>query len=213
MELNVDIEKLINKRMGIGEYLLYWLIYNGESQLFYGYYNLDNPWGSISDLFQYGYVEVIDNNKPNGFSNLRVTNKFIEEYIQDDIKKVKNNVSEWIDEWYDLFPKGIKVFGYLVRSDKNGCLRKMKDFIKLNPQFSKEIILKATKNFIDYCKLNNYSSIQMAHYFISKDKISNLAGYCEAVKDKLDSGKITKEDLSLGLNTEQEYSFDKSINI
>ncbi len=43
---------------------------------------------------------------------------------------------------------------------------------------SKETILKATKKYIEDMKDRNYQYIKLAPYFIYKDNISLLEGYC-----------------------------------
>jgi len=90
---------------------------------------------------------------------------------------------DWIDKWRDLFPN-IKSGGYRVRSDKHGCLDKMNKFFKKYPEYTKDIVFRATKKYIEEKKKDNYAYISLAHYFIEKTKQSQLAAYCELVNDK-----------------------------
>lgn len=105
-----------------------------------------------------------------------------------DIKVNKNkfpfytpDIDSWIGVWFDLFPKGIKTGGYLVRTDIRSCKKKMQQFMKDNPEFTSDIIIAATKNYIENMREHNFSHVKLAPYFISKDGMSTLHGYCDAV--------------------------------
>lgn len=90
----------------------------------------------------------------------------------------KNNVANWIDEWRMLFPEGKNFAGYPYRGDRGGCLKKMIAWCNSNPQYTKEAIFSATKEHIRRYR-GNYTYLQQAHYFISKDGISTLLAICE----------------------------------
>jgi hypothetical protein len=96
------------------------------------------------------------------------------------------NPDTWIDEWIELFPRGIRTFGKLVRSDKPSCLRKMKIFMH-EYGYNKDTILKATKAYLDVKAQENYVATRCAVYFIYrvetsiKDKVSDLASWCDQV--------------------------------
>jgi len=99
--------------------------------------------------------------------------------ILTELNELNINVNDsFIDEWYDLWPKGIKSGGYYVKTDKNGCKKNLEKFMKNHPNLSKETILKATKKYIEDMKDRNYQYIKLAPYFIYKDNISLLEGYC-----------------------------------
>lgn len=96
----------------------------------------------------------------------------------------KENVEDWFSEWFDLFPKGIKTGGKLVRSDEKGCLKKMQKFIKDYP-FDKNTILKATKEYLNEFEIKNWEFVKSATYFIHKmGEGSELAGRCELILDE-----------------------------
>ena len=63
-------------------------------------------------------------------------------------KELVGSVEDWIQEWRELFPAGIKSGGYPVRSPKSGCAAKMKVFIKKNKEVTKEIIFTAIRSSI-----------------------------------------------------------------
>ncbi len=91
-----------------------------------------------------------------------------------------DDVSTWIEEWREVFPN-IKASHGNVRGDRQGCLKKMKAFCKKYPEYTKDIIFKGTQNYIIAKKKDGYQYMKLAHYFIDKDGISDLASYCEQV--------------------------------
>ena len=106
-------------------------------------------------------------------------------------------INKWINEYRELF-RGTKPG---AMGDKGGCLNRMIKFFNEYPEFAdKDIILKATQNYIDEQGVqNNYKFLQQAHYFIYKQtgsgkesETSRLAAYCEEVDDK-DMGGFTKQ--------------------
>lgn len=92
------------------------------------------------------------------------------------------NVEDWIEEWRELFPKGLNSNGYPYRGDKSACLAKMQTFIR-NNGYSKEEIMNATKIIINRFKLKDYEFMPLAHYMIEKNRVSSLKQYCDMVKD------------------------------
>jgi hypothetical protein len=127
----------------------------------------------------------------NGFltRNYNTGDPFVDyEITEKGLAVLGNSISNsWIEEWYDLFPKGIKSGGYLVRDGKSACMKKMDKFIKAHPEFTKEDIIKATKNYVNAFKVKNYEYMRLASYFIEKDGHSTLAAECENVKTQTTS--------------------------
>lgn len=91
-----------------------------------------------------------------------------------------DDISTWIEEWREVFPN-IRASHGNVRGDRQGCLKKMKVFCKKYPEYTKEIIFKGTQNYVQAKKRDGYQFMKLAHYFIEKDGISDLASYCEQV--------------------------------
>ena len=90
---------------------------------------------------------------------------------------------DWIDEWLELFPKGMKTNGKLVRSDRKGCETKMQSFLK-DYKYDKDFIIKVTKEYIED-KLENGGYLRCAIYFIGKKgEGSDLAAACENFEEK-----------------------------
>jgi len=83
----------------------------------------------------------------------------------------------------DLFPKGLKSGGYLVKSSLKDIKDKLKKFQK-DYKYSDEVIIKGTKTYITEMQKNGYAYMMLAKYFILKqDKGSTLADYCEMVEN------------------------------
>jgi hypothetical protein len=97
---------------------------------------------------------------------------------------ISDDVESWIDEWIDIFPRGVKSGGRLIRSDKPSCIRKMKVFLR-EYEYTKEIILQATRNYIESKRNDNFAYTRCAVYFIFRvdtsraDKVSDLASWCD----------------------------------
>ena len=90
-----------------------------------------------------------------------------------------NDVDGWIESWRNLFPRGIKTGGYPVRGTRNGCLKKMKKFVKSNPDTTLDHIFNATKRYIEERRQYKYSYMKLADYFIEKEGGSMLESYLE----------------------------------
>lgn len=90
---------------------------------------------------------------------------------------INEGFDEFIEEYRNLW-KGLKV-GSMGSS--NACKEKMERWMKENPNYSKEDILKAARIYIN--SLNNYQYLQAAHYFIykkdGKEEDSRLSAFIE----------------------------------
>lgn len=201
MKFEIDIEKLIDNSMPLNQYFLCQMIYLQDSKSLNYYIEQFGTFVSKQDfdkLVENEYLGMHSITKGYVFSNFYITRKFINQFIEKEAKSklVQDCVEDWIDLWFNLFPRGVKSGGYLVRSDKNGCLNKMKKFVKNNPLFTRDIILKATNDYIDYMRMKNYAYMSLAHYFINKDGMSILAGQCEALLERINTGKSINLDLN-----------------
>ena len=99
-------------------------------------------------------------------------------------EKEADKVDDWIQEWIELFPSGVKTGGKLVRSDKKSAHLKMKKFVK-NYKFDKDTIFKATQSYLQDRERNGWQYTKAAVYFIDKrDEGSGLAEWCEKVAQK-----------------------------
>lgn len=89
-------------------------------------------------------------------------------------------VKDWLDSWCNLWPENVEFGGYKIKSKPKECLRKMEKFCKDNPKFTKDIIFKATTNYLEEKAFKDWAYIKQSTYFISKQgQPSLLENYCE----------------------------------
>lgn len=107
------------------------------------------------------------------------------------IKKSNRVINSDIDEFiesYRLLWKGLKVGSM---GSTGACKDKMIRWMKDNPNYTKEDILKAAKIYIQ--SLNNYQYLQAADYFIykkdGKEESSRLSAFIE--EDEVDNSDWT----------------------
>lgn len=94
------------------------------------------------------------------------------------------SVDAWIEEWRDIFPKGVKSGNRPVRGDKKGVITKLKAFVKNNPKVTKDQIIEATKQYVFDSSLKHYNYMICADYFISKNGSSMLGAMVEDIEDR-----------------------------
>ena len=97
------------------------------------------------------------------------------------VKKSNRVINEGFDEFIEDYRnlwKGLKVGSM---GSPMACKEKMERWMKENPNYSKEDILKAARIYIN--SLNNYQYLQAAHYFIykrdGKEEDSRLSAFIE----------------------------------
>jgi hypothetical protein len=95
----------------------------------------------------------------------------------------KVSVKELVDKYRDLFPKGVKSGGYRVKGSKQGCLKKMEKFVKEHPEYSFDLILEATQQYIERKRAEGWRYMNLSHFFIEKNGVSQLEAECEALSD------------------------------
>lgn len=102
------------------------------------------------------------------------------------------NSKEWISEWNNLFPSNIKWNGVNIKSRDEDCEKRMNDFLKRYPEYSKETIFKATKTYLEKQKNENWNYTKRSVYFIGKKgEPSLLSSYCEAIENKPEETEIS----------------------
>jgi predicted transcriptional regulator len=170
---NVVIVSCLKNNLTFTQYLLLSLLKN-KNKLAYDTYihNVENIQQIEIDLLEREDYIMKRSDLKNYISDYSITEKGLA--VLEDVGKL-----DWIEEWYNLFPKGVRSGGYLIRDGKSSCLKKMGKFLKDNPNITKEEIIRATKNYVQTCKLKNYDYMKLASYFIEKDGISTLAAECE----------------------------------
>lgn len=203
MQFDVDVEKLIDTGLSISDYLFCQFVCHNEKKLFDFYLEQFDRFftkESLDRLVNLGYIELDDVRRGYTFTNIKVTNLFIDSFIDPiklkkaSVSKSKDNEIEWFEEWYSLWPRGIKQSGYPVKGDRKGCLKKLLKFTKEYPEFGKDIIIKATKDYVEASRMNRYQHIKLAHYFVYRDNMSALAAYCETINEKIKNGDYDLDD-------------------
>lgn len=112
-----------------------------------------------------------ENGSPDAFNQMS-------QYIWASFLPKKEEKVPWLDAWVELFPKGVKSGGKLLRSDRKICLEKMKKFLK-DYDFPKEVIMGATKDYLSERAEEDYMYTKCATYLIDKKgEGSELAALC-----------------------------------
>ncbi len=94
----------------------------------------------------------------------------------------RTDIDELVEEYLELFPKGVKNGGNkILRSNHRDTAAKIRRF-QIKYGYSKDIILRATKNFINRLR-GTYTYCPTAEYFVMKDGSSALATECDMIKD------------------------------
>lgn len=116
-------------------------------------------------------------------------------------KELFNNtdIEDPIKSFREIFPKGVLPNGRLARSTYQELDNKFKWFTK-NYDYSWNLIIKATKEYVKYFEKQNYRYMQTASNFISKQdvdrvKSSTLAEWCEKMK----SGDEISQELDINV--------------
>ena len=171
--MEVDINLLVETNLTPDEYVF--LYYLAKSQIY-----------SVNLVTDYDKLERAGFIKQGDRIHIRKRGiDLIDNKIPVSEKKVKSedNTLKWIDEWRDLFPKGVRTAGYAIRGTRGGCIKKMKRFIKDHKEVTKEQIFKATKLYVEEKKRVRYAYMRIADYFIEKDGGSLLESYVEQLDD------------------------------
>jgi hypothetical protein len=119
------------------------------------------------DLENKDFIKIINNeNTINSFSLKSKATKLF------DVKTI--SIESWIDEYINLFPKGIKSNNIYIHSNKPDCIVKMSKFFKKYKDITKEQVLEATKAYLERKKGDNFLYTQCSAYFIERNNLSTL---------------------------------------
>jgi hypothetical protein len=87
----------------------------------------------------------------------------------------------FVTEWLNLFPPDVRWNNVLIKSKVDECVNKMQKFLKTYPQYNKELIFAATKNYLSLQESKAWEYTRQAKYFIDKQGHGSLLEqYCEA---------------------------------
>lgn len=93
-----------------------------------------------------------------------------------------NDINKWIKSWVEIYPEDAMFNNRKLRSDAEYCIKKMQKFCKDNPQYTKEIIFAATKQYMTEQQYKDFAYTKQAVYFISKQgEPSLLKEYCQRI--------------------------------
>lgn len=200
------IKKLLNHNIDFQCYVLLYSLYINDKSIVVMYNDVEPYTGSmgIQQMIHLGYIsrrEIKESsNTWQDFlqDNLKLTDLGISTFFKDSDSSTPSNETltnnykvAWIEEWYNLFPKGVKSGGYYIRTSIKDCDKKMFKFLNDNSGFTKNIILEATKHYITDMSRQNYSMMKLAPNFIYKDGVSMLSGACEAYVEAINNNQDT----------------------
>lgn len=168
MKITIDIDRMNELQLTPNLYcLLYYLYYNLSCKI--------SP-DSKKQLYKLGFIDEMGNISAKG------KQLFTD---PDSITKEKElEIKELLNKMVDMFPKGVMSGNKAVRSTVNlELITRMKKF-KKEYSFTDEIILQATKRYVDECKKNGYSYMRQFKYFLNKQgQGSDLADMCQMIID------------------------------
>ena len=184
LDLNINLKKYIASGLSLNEFILLQCIYNKdykEASLIQGIEKID-----LSKLEEELWIKITGLSIEEIFPRQKMFDLFQTKDAQE--------VVLWIEQWLELFPKGVKSGGYYIKSNKEDCLKKMIKFLKVR-KYTKKQIFEATKNYVDRKAKENYSYMMKAEYFIEKDNISALATECANIGEEEENNDWTRNPL------------------
>jgi hypothetical protein len=93
-----------------------------------------------------------------------------------------DTIIELAEKIREMFPKGVKSGGKLVRSSSADIADKLRKFFKKH-KYTQEQVLEATKRYLNEFRRKDWAYMQAAVYFIEKDGSSTLAAECDNLRD------------------------------
>lgn len=166
--MEIDLKSL--KELRVADFILLQMIHEGVDPTEYTW-GEDIDW-TLSDLEESGYVKILDSGDER---IIELRQKAVELFGNN-----KDNVSDWIEQWVNLWPKGIKSGGYYVKPNKQDALSNMQKFVK-KYKFTKDQIFEATGNYLKEKERDNWAYCMLGSYFIMKNNMSQLANYCTSI--------------------------------
>jgi len=192
--ISIDLTVLLKEKLSVQHALVLDLLDKQDLESYEKYiFEIDYiPPTVFQTLHRKGFIEHLGKDFQYEFESSRLTPKgvhllreirglaAVEEMLLSKHKRPTDTV-EWAEEWRELWPKGVKSGGYLVRSHIKDISTKLSRFQK-KYKYPKETIFKATEQYLQEKQLQGYGFIKTAAYFIEKSGISTLAELCEALE-------------------------------
>lgn len=187
MEITIPLEKKLKYNLDLEHLVLLSILVDNNKlnlKLFANYltyhYNRAKYINLVMDLESLNLVKIIGDlydDDLNPLLNSILVRAEGLKIFQDQLEATE--IEELAKELRDLFPSGIKSGGYYVKGNLKDIKYKLVKFIKKYPKYDKDIIIKATKNYIDRKRAENWNMIKTIENFILKDNTSVLASECE----------------------------------
>lgn len=167
MELEIDLDKLIEKQMPPSLYCYLLAKYRGWSYPF--------PISEQELLWaeEKGYIKGYKATKD--LNQIAIRAEFTK---LAKIDKRADEINSWIREWCDLFPENLRNgAGMPIKSDIQVCANKMLWFFKEYKDYTKDDIFEVTKMYLMERKKKNYEYLITSDYFIvnKNNKTSPMA--------------------------------------
>lgn len=168
-ELTIDLDKLDD--VNVAQYSYMKMIYykrGGDVSKTSGISEED-----IKDLIVKEYID----------QSLNITLKYVNKFENRELREQFNpgkDLEAFVEKYRSIFPTGSNAAGYPYKGDKQGCIKKMRSFKRKHPEYSEDLIIKVTKDYVNSQFFKGYTYMQTAAYLIEKDGNSNLAALCEA---------------------------------
>lgn len=182
MLIEIDTDQLIELGITPNQYVNIYLLELKDIDTIKGFMDINGEDYTKKDFYNLYIKDLITNEiDENNEEELNIENLKLNKNIQQQILEKERKFLDFVNSYYELFPKGVKTGNLFVKSNKAKCGSKLKKFIQNHKEYTEEIILQATKNYIEYCKRKNYEFMKTAFYFIDKDGVSILESECENI--------------------------------
>ena len=140
----------------------------------------------LSELENYGLIKVIG--PPfimyNDYVSINISSIALRDAALTIVDKTSIDIEILASELRGIYPKKIRSGGVLIRSDLRSTMIKLKKFLQLYPNYTKEEIIKATQGYINERRLHGFQYTKSLEYFILKNNISQLASEIENLSDE-----------------------------
>ena len=188
MKIVIDLDEIILNDITLEQYYLLTLIHFKRLDLLVQYTDKYGEF-KVSCVELLKRKELIDFVEFKGdITSVSITEKgssIIHKY--EEVVKTKkvliedsSDIDTFCEEQYNKFPEKVKTGGYLVRSGLTAFKLKLKKFMTVNKNYTREVISKAFDLYIQEKRKTAWTYMKTASYFVSKDNESVLASYCES---------------------------------
>lgn len=173
--MELDLKQLKSSGLCLEDFIFLQMIHEGIEPKEYVFYQSHVI--LTTDLEAEGYLKILDFDD---LKHIELRQKAVELF-----GKNTTNIADWIEQWCELWPKGVKSGGYYVKPNKQDALSNMQKFFK-KYKFTKEQVFEATGNYLKQQEAKHWDYTMLGAYFIMKNGMSQLANYCNnlGVKEK-----------------------------